>query len=39
MTHNYDKWSDKHNDTIALWIGIGYGIIMTIIAILVIKYT
>jgi len=35
---NYDKWSDKHSDSIALWIGIAYGVILTAIAILVIKY-
>lgn len=35
---DYDEWSSKHSDSIALWIGIAYGIIMIIIAILVIKY-
>ena len=38
MTYNYNDWSDKHSDSIALWIGIAYGIFMTIVAILIIKY-
>lgn len=37
--YDYGKWSSKHSDSIALWIGIAYGIIMTIIAVFVIKYS
>ena len=39
MSYNYDEWSEKHKDTIALWIGITYAIIMIVVAVLVIKYT
>ena len=26
MAYNYDEWSEKHKDTIALVIGVGFGI-------------
>lgn len=38
MPYNYDEWSDKHKDSIALCIGGLYGIILIIIAIFILIY-
>ena len=38
MAYNYDEWSDKYKDTMALCIGGAYGIILIAIAILTLIY-
>lgn len=36
---SYDEWSEKYKDDIALCIGVMYGIILIIFAVLVMIYT
>ena len=36
---DYDEWAEKHKDTIALCIGVAYGAILVIFAIIFIALT
>ena len=38
MTYSYDEWSDKHKDTIALWVGIVFGAGLIAIGVLTLIY-
>ena len=38
MAYNYDEWSEKHRDTIALCIGAVYAIILITFAVIVYIY-
>ena len=38
MAYNYDEWSDKHKDTVALCIGGFYAIVLIVFAILTLIY-